>query len=153
MLKNHLAAEVPGKSVVRRLAQAAVVAIALVAPVRVTPAIAAASTESYLRAPDGSGQVRALVIGIDAYRYVRPLKGATADARDIADVLLRMGVADLTTLIDDQAARAAVMRDIQGRADRSGPGDLVILSIAGHGAQEPEHVKGSEPDGKDDVFL
>jgi hypothetical protein len=32
-------------------------------------------------------------------------------------------------------------------------GDLVLLSIAGHGAQEPEHVKGSQPDGMDSVFL
>jgi hypothetical protein len=29
----------------------------------------------------------------------------------------------------------------------------VILSIAGRGAQEPEHFKGSQPDGKDDVFV
>ena len=32
---------------------------------------------------DGRGTVRAVVIGIDAYRHVRPLKGATADARDL----------------------------------------------------------------------
>ena len=30
---------------------------------------------------------------------------------------------------------------------------MVVLSIAGHGAQEPERVKGSQPDGLDDVFL
>ena len=29
----------------------------------------------------------------------------------------------------------------------------VVLSIAGHGAQEPERVKGSEPDGMENVFL
>ena len=42
-----------------------------------------------LRGPD-EGQVRALVIGIDAYRNVRPLKGAVSDARDIEAALRRM---------------------------------------------------------------
>src|SRR5262249_15055477 len=42
----------------------------------------AGAADRSLRSPDG-GEVRALVIGIDAYRHVRPLKGAVADARDI----------------------------------------------------------------------
>jgi hypothetical protein len=160
-MSNHqLVAAAPGTSVVWgrlvrnacRVAWVTAVA-AFVASVWAPPAVAAAATESHLRAPDSVGQVRALVIGIDTYRYVNPLKGAAADAKDIGDALLRMGVADLTTLIDDQADRATVMRNIEGLVERSGPGDLVILSIAGHGAQEPERVKGSEPDGKDDVFL
>ena len=29
------------------------------------------------------GEVRGLIIGIDAYQHYRPLKGAVADARDI----------------------------------------------------------------------
>ncbi len=33
--------------------------------------------------PAAGGQVRALVIGIDAYQFEPPLKGAVADARDI----------------------------------------------------------------------
>ena len=57
-----------------------------------------------LRGP-GEGQVRALVIGIDAYRHVRPLKGAVPDARDIEASLRRTGVADVTSLIDDAADR------------------------------------------------
>ena len=115
-------------------------------------AAAFAAPEAALRGPD-DGKVRALVIGIDAYRYVRPLKGAVPDARDIENSLRGMGIGDLTTLIDDQADRASVMRQLDGLVQRSGRGDLVILSIAGHGAQEPEHVKGSQPDGMDSVFL
>jgi hypothetical protein len=45
------------------------------------------------------------------------------------------------------------MKNIDGLLNRSKAGDLVIISIAGHGMQEPEHVKGSQPDGMDDVFL
>jgi len=37
-----------------------------------------------LRSPDG-GEVRGLIVGIDAYRNVRALKGAVADAQDIEE--------------------------------------------------------------------
>lgn len=99
------------------------------------------------------GEVRALVIGIDAYQHVRQLKGAVADALDIDGALRRGRVADITTLIDAKADRASVIAAINRLADRSGPHDLVILSLAGHGAQEPERLKGSQPDGLENVFL
>jgi hypothetical protein len=115
-------------------------------------AASAASAQPVLRGPD-EGEVRALVIGIDAYRGVTPLKGAVSDARDIEGVLRRTGVADLTTLVDDAADRDSVLRAINALLARTAPGDLVLLSIAGHGAREPERVKGSQPDGMDSVFL
>jgi len=112
----------------------------------------AGAADRSLRSPDG-GEVRALVIGIDAYRHVRPLKGAVADARDIEGALRSSGARDVTALINDQVSRAAVMAAIDGLIARSGPQDLVILTLAGHGTQEPERVKGSHPDGLEDVFL
>jgi hypothetical protein len=105
-----------------------------------------------LRSPNG-GAVRALVIGIDAYRHVRPLKGAAADALDIEDALRRTGVQDVTALIDAMADRSSVLSAINRLVARTGPRDLVILSLAGHGAQEPERVKGTQPDGVENVFL
>ena len=112
----------------------------------------ASADVSLLRSPEG-GEVRALVIGIDAYRNVRPLKGAVADARDIETALRRMGTRDVTALIDTQADRASVLREIGQLVQRANSGDTVVLSIAGHGAQEPERVKGSHPDGMEEVFL
>jgi hypothetical protein len=112
----------------------------------------ASAAAPFLRGPDG-GEVRALVIGVDAYENVRPLKGAVADARDIESALRRMGTRDVTALIDAQADRAAILREIGSLVQRTSSGDMVVLSIAGHGAQEPERVRGSQPDGLDDVFL
>lgn len=103
--------------------------------------------------PAGKGQVRALVIGIDRYRNVPPLKGAAADARDIAFALKNAGVSDLTVLIDDDASRPNVDGALTRLVEVATPGDLVFLSVAGHGAQAPEQVKGSEPDGMDEIFL
>ncbi len=105
-----------------------------------------------LRSPDG-GDVRAMVIGIDAYRYVRQLKGAVADAQDLDGALRHSGVQDVTTLIDADATRARVLSGINGLLARTGPRDLVILTLAGHGSQEPERVRGSQPDGLENVFL
>jgi hypothetical protein len=102
--------------------------------------------------PEG-GAVRALVIGIDVYQHVRQLKGAVADARDIQSTLKAMGVRDVTTLIDDQAERSTFLREILALVERTKANDLIFLSIAGHGTQEPEHIKGSEPDGMENVFL
>src|ERR1700676_1434929 len=118
----------------------------------VSPLGAAASDGVYLRNPDG-GAVRGLVIGIDAYQHVRQLKGSVADAHDIENSLHSMGVSDVTTLVDARASREAILQAIGDLVQRTGANDLIILSIAGHGAQEPEAVKGSEPDGLQDVFL
>jgi Caspase domain len=113
---------------------------------------APAAEHPSLRSPDG-GEVRALIIGIDAYRHVRPLRGAAADARDLEGALRNSGAQDVTALIDDQVNRAAVMSAVGALIARTGPRDLVILTLAGHGAQEPERVPGSHPDGLEDVFL
>jgi hypothetical protein len=101
----------------------------------------------------GGGEVRALIVGIDAYQHYRPLKGAVADARDIATALRSVGVKDVVTLIDAAADRAGLIGEIERLVSRTKANDLVLLSIAGHGAQEPERVKGSEPDGMENVFL
>lgn len=102
--------------------------------------------------PDG-GAVRALVIGIDDYQHVRKLQGATADARDLQSTLKTMGVTDITTLLDGQVDRSIFLREISGLVERTKQNDLVFLSIAGHGTQEPERIKGSQPDGMENVFL
>ena len=99
------------------------------------------------------GNLRAVVIGIDAYKNVRPLLGAIADARDIGQALRRSGVGDVTMLLDEGVTRDSVVAALEALIRRTGQGDLVILSIAGHGAQEPERVKGSQPDGMDTIFL
>jgi uncharacterized caspase-like protein len=117
-----------------------------------TVAATTSSESEALHSPYG-GQVRALVIGINAYQHVRTLKGAVADARDIENALRGVGVTDVTALIDDKADRSSVLSAINHLLERAGRNDLIILTLAGHGAQEPERVRGSQPDGVEDVFL
>jgi hypothetical protein len=126
--------------------------IALISASSVHLDSARAASTLQLSNPDG-GEVRALVIGIDDYQHVRKLKGATADAHDIDSSLRTMGVRDVTALINDRADRSNVLREISALVERTKTNDIVFLSIAGHGAQEPERIKGSQPDGMEDVFL
>ena len=101
----------------------------------------------------GDGTNRALIIGIDDYIYVQHLRGASADARDLENTLRNLGVTDLSVLLNATATRGSVLLAFQQIIDRTQPGDTIFLALSGHGAQEPERVKGSEPDGMDTVFL
>ncbi|MHC2336550.1 caspase family protein [Bradyrhizobium sp. USDA 4454] len=111
-----------------------------------------AAEELSISNPDGAS-FRALVIGIDDYQNVRKLKGAVADANDIVSSLRTMGVSDVVELTNAQADRDSVLREISSLVERTRSNDVIFLSIAGHGTQEPERIKGSEPDGMENVFL
>ena len=115
--------------------------------------LAAASAARAQLAPPGAGEVRALVIGIDHYATRRNLRGAVADARDVEQALRKGGVRDLTVLIDAEATRAQVLTAIDHLLTGAREGDLIFISFAGHGAQSPERIKGSDPDGVDEVFV
>ena len=124
--------------------------LTFLAPPATVPAAAAPAVQ--IRDPEG-GEVRGFVIGIDAYQHVRPLKGAVADAHDIEHTLKEMGVHDVVTMINEQANRAQLLRELSAMVARTNPNDLIFLSIAGHGTREPERVKGSQPNGLENVFL
>ena len=102
---------------------------------------------------EAAGRMRAIIIGINEYRHIKPLKGAAADARDIAATLRASGAADIKLLLDEEVDRATILREFESLLARSKPDDTVFISLAGHGALEPERVKGSQPDGMDTVFL
>jgi hypothetical protein len=101
----------------------------------------------------GNGVVRALIIGIDQYEFTKPLKGAVADAQDFETTLQKLGVRDLTVLVNNAANRKSMLAAMERLNSISHAGDLIVLTLAGHGAREPERVKGSNADGFDKSFL
>ena len=99
------------------------------------------------------GVVRALVVGIDSYRAVSQLDGAVADARDLAGTLQRAGVSDVTMMLNENATRSTLLDALEGLASRASRNDLIIVTFAGHGAQEKTAVSPAEPDGWDEFFV
>jgi hypothetical protein len=100
-----------------------------------------------------AAETRAILIGVDQYRHVPQLKGAEADARDIESSLRKRGVNDIKSMIGGAADRISILRALESMLARAQADDMIFLSIAGHGAQEPERIKGSRADGADAVFL
>lgn len=113
---------------VLRCAAGAALAIALG-----TPALAA----RVIKAP-GGGTVRALVMGIDKYSALddeAQLRGARADADDIAAALRSAGVAkgNVVELADDEVIRSRIVTEMDRLVGAAKSGDLVIIAYSGHG--------------------
>jgi hypothetical protein len=95
-----------------------------------------------LQAP-GGGTIRALVIGVDAYPNLAAsaqLRGAQADAEDIAGALRRGGV-EPVVFINADVTRAKIVAQMDSFVAESKPGDLVLFAYAGHGMQVPEYPR------------
>lgn len=107
----------------------------------------------------------ALLVGVTRYDHLpgRDLDGPGRDAALLREVLVgRLGFppAAVVTLAEGaglRPTRANVEQAFADLAGRVGPGDRVVVLLAGHGARQPEpdppDPDGPEPDGIDEVFL
>lgn len=79
----------------------------------------------------------ALSIGIATYCHLYPLSKTTTDAQDLYNLLLRIGypTANVTLLLDAQAAKPAISEKLDWLARRAGPEDTVVIFFSGHGVQ------------------
>lgn len=102
--------------------------------------------------------VRALLVGIDAYTAVQPLRGCVNDMNRIED-LLRARVTGtplhVEKLLDEQATYAGIVEAFRRHLGAGGPGDVAFFAYAGHGSQEPAprelHV--IEPDKRNETLV
>lgn len=95
----------------------------------------------------------ALVIGIDRYTHITPLRGAVNDAVDISSAIAALEPEALTILTNERATRDNIMSTWRDYLDRAAPGDTIIVTFAGHGASEPAAFPETEEDGRDETFL
>ncbi|PIE12047.1 MAG: hypothetical protein CSA72_02740 [Rhodobacterales bacterium] len=117
--------------------------------VAATTAFLFSSLSSSLLAQDVYG----LSIGVNQYQSFTDLRGAVNDARDIASTLDALGATKTVLLLDKKATADAIRQSWFDLVAQLDDGDTIILSFAGHGAQEPEKVAGSERDGSDEVLI
>ena len=114
-------------------------------------------------------RTRALVVGVSGYPALPEqlhLNGPKNDAREVANTLVRVGVApgDVTVLADGVEGLADGVAAPRPWHQRSHPrrarqarrhqraGDLVVFYFSGHGSQQPDE-NGDEQGGNDEIVL
>ena len=76
----------------------------------------------------------ALVIGINDYANWQKLRQAREDAEALAGLLKSgYGFTDVRTLLDGQATRSAILKELYSLSSRLGPSDSLLIYYAGHG--------------------
>jgi hypothetical protein len=90
---------------------------------------------------------KALVIGVNNYKYVRPLENATQDAAAIANSLKRLGFSVIQVM--DMNSEEIKEAFYQYRKILQ-PGDTSLIYYAGHGYQfdQKNYITGNDIDGK-----
>ncbi len=82
---------------------------------------------------------RALIIGINKYRFCSPLNYATNDAEAIAKILeeqFGFPKKNITLLLDEKATQKSIRKSFIGYADKklTKPDDRILIFFAGHGS-------------------
>lgn len=78
----------------------------------------------------------ALVIGVNSYQHVSPLRFAAADANAVADALVELfgfPRANIALLLDDSATKAAILNAFFSYRHALGLDDRIVVFFAGHG--------------------
>jgi hypothetical protein len=99
------------------------------------PVVPAPAPFEQARGGSQSGQVFALIVGINDYPGSKyDLGAAVADANTVNEALTRFGVpaANRVVLRDGQARRAQLVAAVQALVRRAGPGTTVVFAYAGH---------------------
>ncbi len=116
--------------------------------------LAAALAFLALAASDArAADIYALSVGVNEYDHEKPLRGAVADALDIAKAAKAMGARRATTLLDREATRDRIQAELASMLRDAKRGDTLIFSYAGHGSQEADVPPLDESDGLDETFI
>jgi hypothetical protein len=82
-------------------------------------------------------QIYALSIGISQYTHINKLERATDDALDMAEVLRgAASPAQVKLLVDADAKKPAILRELKWLAKSAGPRDTAIVYYSGHGGRQ-----------------
>jgi hypothetical protein len=100
---------------------------------------------------------RALLVGIDNYKYVSDLHGAVNDVRLMQSTITgRYGFEseDVVILRNSEATREAILMTFREHLiAKAKPGDSVLFHFSGHGSQMHDAEKGDEIDDWDETLV
>ncbi len=115
---------------------------------------------SAVLAGPGVAETRALLVGVSSYDEtigIASLRGPANDVKLFRNALAKHGATDIRIVADGveggvTPTRAAILDALASLAADSSAGDLVFISMSGHGTRQPD-TNGDESDGLDEVFL
>jgi hypothetical protein len=118
--------------------------VALAAAVFVCLAASLLPTASAASVRAGGGRRFALLVGVNRYPYLpreKQLSWAVNDAEKIRRALVEefdFPARNVSTLYNEDATRAGILRALRDAATRSGRGDVFVLFYSGHGTLFPD---------------
>jgi outer membrane protein OmpA-like peptidoglycan-associated protein len=101
----------------------------------------------------------ALLVAIDDYSGVpgaSDLPGCGDDLAGVRNLLIsrfEFPAANVKSLLDGKATKAAVLGELDGLVKRAKPGDSVVFYYSGHGGQVPDLNDDDEGDGLDEALI
>jgi hypothetical protein len=96
------------------------------------------------------GRLRALCVGINAYRAPNALGGCVADAQNWGNALASLGF-EVIQLIDGQANRDNILGALSNLTRSATAGDVLVFQYSGHGTHLKD-LDGDETDGLDEAL-
>jgi hypothetical protein len=111
----------------------------------------ASSITSPPKQTSGTGERKALCVGIDAYASPNRLTGCVHDANTWAS-LLESNHFDTQLLLDQEAGYDAMKAALRGLVQSSNAGDILVFSYSGHGTTVPD-LTGRTVDGIEEAMV
>jgi len=115
------------------------------------PRLLVACLAAALPGPALAAQTYALVVGVDHYPNDVSLDGAVQDAEDVYRSMNEAGFKAIK-FTNEEARKDDIRKAWTDMVAEAAPGDTIIFTYAGHGAQMPELIPGDEADGLDEFL-
>ncbi len=98
---------------------------------------------------------KALLVGVNKYKYVQSLRGCVNDIRNIADVLTsyyNFATSEIRTIVDESVTRNNLMQRMDWLIDEAKEGDMLLFHFSGHGSQVQDRDGDELDDGMDEIL-
>lgn len=98
---------------------------------------------------------KALLVGVNKYKYVGSLNGCVNDVRNMVDVLTSFydfPPDNIRTIVDESVTRNNLMNRFDWLIDEACEGDLLLFHFSGHGSQVQDRDGDELDDGMDEIL-
>ncbi|UJS20909.1 MAG: caspase family protein [Candidatus Brocadia sp.] len=98
---------------------------------------------------------KALLVGVNKYKYVRPLNGCVNDVRNMVDILTSFygfRTDEIRTIVDEGVTRNNLMNRFDWLLDEAREGDILVFHFSGHGSQIQDRDGDELEDSLDEIL-